>query len=187
MPKKNMSLDTGLTRYHRIGSPTDAIRVLTDRPIECALCHTDKSVNELAHAMETWWHKAYDADALQSLYGDGGSNVLVATLERGKPHEKAVALSVLSSGASRRDLAPLFARELADEYPLVREFARVALLATLSSKTEKSCDLSMYAEVGRLELDAEACLRAAGLPPPTWGPSSGGGASGPTQAEPSED
>ena len=36
-----------LTRYHRIGSPTDRARVEGDRPLECALCHADKSVAEL--------------------------------------------------------------------------------------------------------------------------------------------
>jgi predicted CXXCH cytochrome family protein len=201
MPRKNLSLDTGLTRYHRIGSPTDSNRVLLDRPLECALCHADKSAADLIHAMETWWHKAYDADALRALYGDLSGNVLVATLERGKPHEKAVALSVLSStgdapettptrrpqGPRRRDLAPLFARELANDYPLVREFARGALLETLGS----GCELSMYADLGRLEADANACLQAARLPQPTWPPPETtalrGTAAGPAQGEPTED
>jgi predicted CXXCH cytochrome family protein len=192
MPKKNMSLDTGLTRYHRIGSPTDSNRVLLDRPVECALCHADKSVGELVQTMETWWHKAYDADALRSLYGDPGSNVLVATLERGKPHEKAVALSVLSDASSKggaykgpqaKALAPLFARELADEYPLVREFARGALLGALGN----GCELSMYAELPRLEADADACLRSAGLPLPTWPSPASPSGGGPAQGEPSED
>jgi predicted CXXCH cytochrome family protein len=214
MPKKNMSLDTGLTRYHRIGSPTDSLKVLLDRPLECALCHTDKTVGELTHAMETWWHKAYDKDALQSLYGDPTSNVLLATLERGKPHEKAVALSLLAKAGgpapaagpqskprrSRRELAPLFAGELANEYPLVREFARVALLDALADAAPggtpaqargKPCELSMYADLGHLEAEAEACLRAAGLPLPTWGsaplPVLTGLAPGQAQAEPSED
>ena len=44
MPRKNMGLDGSLTRYHRIGSPTDPARVLGDRPLECALCHADRSV-----------------------------------------------------------------------------------------------------------------------------------------------
>jgi predicted CXXCH cytochrome family protein len=215
MPKKNMSLDTGLTRYHRIGSPTDPIRVLADRPLECAVCHPSKQVGELARVMETWWNKSYDRDALRTLYGDTTSTPLLATLERGKPHEKAVALSVLSDASlasptvsnpgdraetpvhggaedRRRHLAPLFARELDDEYPLVREFARVALLRSLdepslarhpangggSGRGKASqegpgasggaCELSMYAGQARLRADAEACLRAANLPLPTW-------------------
>jgi len=191
MPKKNMSLETGMTRYHRIGSPTDPIRVLADRPLECALCHTDKSVGELVGTMQTWWNKAYDADALRALYGDPAQNPLVATLERGKPHEKSVALAVLSSAEtlsgtrarrgmprSRRDLAPLFARELENEYPLVREFARVALLRALGGGASSTlgeagaggaCELAMYAGPSRLREDAEACLRKSGLPSPIWG------------------
>jgi predicted CXXCH cytochrome family protein len=208
MPKKNMSLDTGLTRYHRIGSPTDPIRVLADRPLECAVCHPSKQVGELARVMETWWNKSYDRDALRNLYGDTTSTPLLATLERGKPHEKAVALSVLSDASlaspavsssrdhaetpvhgdaedRRRHLAPLFARELDDEYPLVREFARVALLRSLDEPSLArppanggadggpgtsggACELSMYAGQARLRADAEACLRAANLPLPTW-------------------
>jgi hypothetical protein len=205
MPKKNMSLDTELTRYHRIGSPTDPIRVLADRPLECAICHADKQVGELVLAMETWWKKAYDRDALRDLYGDLTSSPLLATLERGKPHEKAVALAILSntivskSGDSpetaarhgarrpRRELTPLFARELDNEYPLVREFARFALLSSLGEgNTQKSsgasagsgasgqaCELSMYRGQDILRADAEACLRAAGLPLPTWRPTAG--------------
>ncbi len=41
MPRKNIGLVYELTRYHRIGSPTDDNRVLRDRPLECALCHVD--------------------------------------------------------------------------------------------------------------------------------------------------
>jgi predicted CXXCH cytochrome family protein len=179
MPKKNMSLDTRLTRYHRIGSPTDPLRVLNDRPIECALCHADKSVGELVSSMQSLWHKAYDADALRSLYGDASVNVLQATLARGKPHEQAVALAVLGERGAR-ELAPLFAVQLDNEYPLVREFARGALLSALGP----GCELSMYEGQDKLRSDAAACLHAAHLPAPTW---PAGGAGGPTAAEPSED
>jgi predicted CXXCH cytochrome family protein len=169
MPKKNMGLDTRLTRYHRIGSPTDPLRVLNDRPIECALCHADKSVGELVSSMQRLWHKAYDADALRSLYGDSSANVMQATLARGKPHERAVALTVLrDSGA--RDLAPFFARELANEYPLVREYARTALLRALGP----GCELSMYEGPDRLRTDVERCLRDSRLPMPTWSPTVNG-------------
>jgi predicted CXXCH cytochrome family protein len=51
MPRKNMGLDGTLTRYHRIGSPTDPARVLGDRPLECALCHADRSVRSLIEAL----------------------------------------------------------------------------------------------------------------------------------------
>ena len=48
MPRKNMGLGYTLTRYHRIGSPDDPVRVERDRPLECALCHADKTVADLA-------------------------------------------------------------------------------------------------------------------------------------------
>ena len=60
MPRKNMGLGYALTRYHRIGSPTDAARVERDRPLECALCHADRSVASLVGDMERLWGKRYD-------------------------------------------------------------------------------------------------------------------------------
>jgi predicted CXXCH cytochrome family protein len=126
MPRKNMGLDGRLTRYHRVGSPTDPARVLGDRPLECALCHSDRTVADLVVAMERWWPVRYPRQRLQELYGSLDSNVVRATLERGKPHEKAVAIGVLAEKRAA-DAAPLVARELANEYPLVREWARRAL------------------------------------------------------------
>jgi predicted CXXCH cytochrome family protein len=126
MPKKNMSLDVGLTRYHRIGSPTDPMRVLGDRPLECALCHADKTVGELVVTMERWWNKSYDRDALAKLYGPLDARTMMATLERGKPHEQAVALFVLGQNRERA-AAPAIARALAVDLPLVRQYARDAL------------------------------------------------------------
>jgi predicted CXXCH cytochrome family protein len=178
MPKKNLSLETGLTRYHRIGSPTDPLRVYNDRPLECATCHADKSVTFLTGAMERWWHKSYDGDQLTTLYGDGSANVLVATLERGKPHEKAAALAMLGDHPPR-DLAMSIGRELANEYPLVREFAALALARAIGP-----CSLSLYAAADRLQAEADACLRSAGLPTPTW---PGRPVTTPAAPEPSED
>jgi predicted CXXCH cytochrome family protein len=122
MPRKNMGLDGKLTRYHRIGSPTDPARVLGDRPLECALCHADASVRKLADTMEAWWPVRYP----RQLYGSLDANVLRATLELGRAHEQAVAIGVLGE-AHARDAAPLIARQLANEYPLVREWAKNAL------------------------------------------------------------
>jgi hypothetical protein len=141
MPRKNMGLDGRLTRYHRIGSPTDPARVLGDRPLECALCHVGATVGALVDAMEKWWPVRYPRQRLEELYGSLGANVVRATLERGKPHEKAVAIGVLAQscgehaklgdggklGDCAKDSAPLVARELEDEYPLVREWAKRAL------------------------------------------------------------
>jgi len=127
MPKKNLGLAYELTRYHRIGSPTDRERVEGDRPLECALCHTDKSVDQLASTMERLWHKRYDRDALRRLYGqDLRINALEATLRFGKPHEQGTAVAV-AGRERRRDWLPLVTQQLANDYPLVRYFARHAI------------------------------------------------------------
>ncbi|HWU91501.1 MAG TPA: HEAT repeat domain-containing protein, partial [Kofleriaceae bacterium] len=127
MPKKNMGLDYGLVRYHRIGSPNDPARVAGDRPLECALCHADRSVEQLAGAMETWWGKPIDRAALRRLYGDDlGARVLTATLARGKPHEQAAAVAVLGELRDASQV-PAIAAQLSHDYPLVRYFALRAL------------------------------------------------------------
>ncbi|HTR51004.1 MAG TPA: cytochrome c3 family protein [Kofleriaceae bacterium] len=127
MAKKNMGLDYVLNRYHRIGSPTDANRVERDRPLECALCHVDKSVESLLTTMETWWSKHYDRAAVQRLYGaDLAVNAIRATLERGKPHEQAVAIVTLAD-FNQRDAIAALVPMLWHEYPLVRYFAKRAL------------------------------------------------------------
>src|SRR5207302_1788236 len=76
MPRKNMSLSSGLTRYHRIGSPTDPMRVMLDRPLECALCHADKTVEQVVGDMERLWGKRYERETLRALYGSLEANVL---------------------------------------------------------------------------------------------------------------
>jgi predicted CXXCH cytochrome family protein len=127
MAKKNMGLDYALIRYHRIGSPTEPRRVLRDRPLECALCHADHSVDSLVGAMERWWGRRYDRGALRALYGDDLSiNALRATLSRGKPHEQAVAIAVLGESGDRSAI-PALAAQLAHDYPLVRYYAQRAL------------------------------------------------------------
>jgi predicted CXXCH cytochrome family protein len=124
MPRKNMGLDYELTRYHRIGSPTDPERVLRDRPLECALCHADWSVEAIVGRMERFWSQRYDRAALRRLYGDDLSvSALDATLERGEAHEQAVAIGVFGEQRVARAV-PALARELAHEYPLVRFFAK---------------------------------------------------------------
>ena len=129
MPRKNMSLDARLTRYHRIGSPTDPARVEGDRPLECALCHADKSVGALVDSMERWWPHHYDRAALKNLYGDLDANAIEATLLRGKAHEQAVALYLIGQ-RHERQLASQVAGQLANPYPLVRCYADNALATT---------------------------------------------------------
>jgi len=125
MPKKNMTLDLELGRYHRIGSPNDPVKML-DRPLECALCHTDWSVEKIAGDMERLWGKRIDRAVLDGVYGALDANVIDATLEHGKAHEKAVALALLGEKRVAR-AAPAIARELVGPYPLVRFYAEHAL------------------------------------------------------------
>jgi len=141
MPRKNMALDYSLTRYHRIGSPTDRERVEGDRPLECSLCHADKSVATLVGEMERLWGKRYDRRKLHSLYGDLESNALLATLERGRPHEQVVAAMVLAE-SKVNTAAPLVARLLASPYPLARRFAAQALTSMLGRPCAIDVDAS---------------------------------------------
>jgi predicted CXXCH cytochrome family protein len=139
MPKKNLALDGTLSRYHRIGSPNDPQRVLLDRPLECALCHADKSVESLAGTMETWWKRPFDREALKKLYGALDANVLLATAERGKPHEQAVAFYLLGQARSKPAI-PLLAAQLTHPYPLVRGYAKRALDMVVGSRVPIDID-----------------------------------------------
>ncbi len=126
MPKKNMGLEYGLVRYHRIGSPTDEERVTGDRPLECALCHADRSVDQIVTTMERFWKKKYDRRALRRLYGDDlRVKPLDVTLLGGRPHERAVAAAA-AAAHGRVDLLPRIVAVLDDDYPLVRYYARAA-------------------------------------------------------------
>lgn len=126
MPRKNMGLGYELTRYHRIGAPTDRARVEGDRPLECALCHPRARVGELVGQMERWWPRRFDRARLIDLYGSLDAPVLAATMARGKPHEQAVAVAVW--GAARvTEAVPALAAALSHDYPLVRYYARHAL------------------------------------------------------------
>jgi predicted CXXCH cytochrome family protein len=160
MPRKNMGLDGTLTRYHRIGSPTDPARVLGDRPLECALCHATQTVGALVRAMEAWWPVRYPRQRLLELYGSMDAGVMRATLERGKAHEKAVAMASLAE-AGARDAAPLVARELLGEYPLVREWALRALASMLGR-----CEVDLAADDAAIARQAAAC---GGSPAPAPG------------------
>ena len=150
MPRKNMGLDYELVRYHRIGSPTDKRRVIGDRPLECALCHADKTVASLLANLEQWWGKRYDAGALRALYGDDlGVNAIDATLARGKPHEQAVAIA-LRGEARDPKAVPKLVPHLAHAYPLVRFYAHRALEKITGRAI--SIDLNAPAQAIRAEL-----------------------------------
>lgn len=142
MPRKNLDLGYRLTRYHRIGTPADQVRVENDRPLECALCHTDRSVASLVDTMERWWGRSYNRNRLQRLYGRNLSvNPLTATLRHGKPHEQIVAAAVLGEA---RDVASsgAIAELLVHPYPLVRHVAAQSLF-------------DLYGELPAVDLDAE--------------------------------
>ncbi|HSR99840.1 MAG TPA: cytochrome c3 family protein, partial [Kofleriaceae bacterium] len=161
MPKKNMGLDYALIRYHRIGSPSDPRRVLGDRPVECALCHADQSVEALVSSMERWWGKRYDRDALRALYGpDLAVNALYATLERGKPHEQAVAIAVLGQARDRAAI-PALAAQLSHDYPLVRYYAQRAL----ETVTAAPVAIDVGAPAAEVRRAADAWLRTAAARP----------------------
>jgi hypothetical protein len=126
MPKKNMGLDYDLTRYHRIGSPTDVARVENDRPLECALCHSDWSVKKTLSEIERLWGKRYDARAIARLYPNQEERVLDATLRMGQPHERAVAAATLGIRGASDDI-PRIETLQQSEFPLLRAFALEAV------------------------------------------------------------
>jgi hypothetical protein len=156
MPRKNMGLGPALTRYHRIGSPTDPERVEKDRPLECALCHADRSVGTLVDDMERLWGKRYDRAALARLYGSLDANALVATVERGKAHEQAPAMAVLGEQRVRAALAPI-ARQLIHPIPLVRTYARRALDAIRG----EPCAIDLDRTTPEIEAAVRRCVPAA--------------------------
>jgi len=169
-----MGLGYALTRYHRIGSPTEPARVEGDRPLECALCHGDKSVETLVATMEAWWHKRYDRAALRALYGDNlkSADPLVETLARGKPHEQAVALHLLGARGDKA-AAPLVAAQLTHSIPIVRYYAVAALEALLGGPAP----LDVHAGNDEIVAAAGKWLAASGLraitPRPSPSPAAG--------------
>jgi predicted CXXCH cytochrome family protein len=171
MPRKNMGLGYALTRYHRIGRPDDPARVERDRPIECALCHADKTVGDLASTMERWWGQKYDRAALLALYGSLEARPLQATLERGKAHEQAVALATLG-GAHATDAIPAIARQLVNPFPLVRFYAARALAALRGG----GCPVDLDRPTAEIAAAVRACVPGAfpdGAPTPTAAPGRG--------------
>jgi predicted CXXCH cytochrome family protein len=153
MPRKNVALDYRLTRYHRVGSPTEPAKVLGDRPLECALCHPQDSTERLVDAMERFWGKRYDRAALRALYGDLRRPILAATLARGLPHEQLVAIGVARE-QGRRELLPLLVPQLVHRLPLVRHHA----LAAVNALRERPCDVDLDRQTEAVVAAAQACL-----------------------------
>ncbi len=134
MVKKNMGLAYSLTNYHRIGSPTDPERLYRDRPIECAGCHATYSVERIAKALEQWTPRV-DRKRLRALYGSMNANVLIATLQRGKSHERATA-AIMAKDARLTAAVPALLEVLEDPIPLVRLFALDALEHLLGKRID---------------------------------------------------
>jgi predicted CXXCH cytochrome family protein len=162
MPRKNMNLDNGLGRYHRIGSPTETSRVESDRPLECAICHADKSVRTLVDDMERLWSKKYDHEKIAQLYGGLDVNPLVETVRRGKPHEQASALGVLAEHP-RAGSAPLIGAQLVHRVPIVRYFAVQALAAALG----KPVSIDLFTSDEKIAAEVQKLV---GTAPPTAAP-----------------
>jgi predicted CXXCH cytochrome family protein len=156
MPRKNMGLGYALTRYHRIGAPTERARVEGDRPLECALCHPRDSVETLVGTMERWWGKRYDRARLTALYGDLSARPLVATLARGKAHEQAVAVAALGEAGDAAAL-PGVARQLTNPFPLVRYYARRAVGALHGAP----CEIDLDRTTPEIEAAARRCVPGA--------------------------
>ena len=176
MPKKNMSLENGLSRYHRVGSPTDRARVEGDRPIECALCHADQTVGALLTQLEKWWAKGYDRAAVVRLYGSSDARPLLSALVQGRAHEQAAALGAYrqlalpaQAGGTRtaeqlargRALAPIIATQLLHPLPILRYYAVRALEAIF----DEPSPIELYQGNDRIRDDAAAWLGKHGLAP----------------------
>jgi hypothetical protein len=118
----------------------------------------DESVRSLVDSMEAWWPVRYSRQRLEELYGSLDANAMRATLERGRPHEQVVAIATFGEERSRQE-APLIAEKLLADYPLVREWAKRALVSILGR-----CDVNLAAEDATIAKQAAACRRAP-LPP----------------------
>jgi hypothetical protein len=97
-------------------------------------------VAALVGDMERLWEKHYDRGKLRALYGDLDANALLATVERGRPHEQIAAAMVLAEH-KMNSAAPQVARLLTSDYPLARRFAAQALAAML----DKPCAIDVDA------------------------------------------
>ena len=100
-----------------------------------------------------------DREALKKLYGpDLAISTMRATLERGKPHEQAVAIATLGldpDASARAASIALIAPQLAHPYPLVRWFAQRALEQLTGEK------LAMDLNAPAATLQAQAAAWAA--------------------------
>lgn len=158
LPKKNMGLEGRLVRYHRIGSPNDKVRVEHDRPLECALCHTQKTVKELIESLEAWWGKVYDKKALEDLYGPLEGSPVLATLDRGKPHEQALAIA-LAGEARLRPAVPYLVAHATHPVPLLRYWTVDALARIFGARP----DVDLHRENAEIQKKVRAWVASRGF------------------------
>lgn len=158
MPKKNLGLDGRLVRYHRIGSPNDKTRVEHDRPLECALCHAQKTVAELVSSLEAWWGRSYDRKALVALYGPLEGSAVLATLDRGKPHEQGLAIAIAGE-ARLRPAVPYLVTHATHEVPLLRYWT----LDALARIFEATPDVDLHRDNGEIRKKVRAWVGSRGF------------------------
>ena len=93
------------------------------------------------------------------LYGDDlDANALVATLARGKPHEQAVAMTLLGARGDK-SVAPLVAVQLTHPIPILRYYAVAALEALLGGRAP----FDVHAGSGEIVAAAQKWLASSGL------------------------
>ena len=93
---------------HRLAD-RDRAASLGDRPLECALCHADKSVEQLVvddGAVVGQALRPRRAEA-RCTATTSASTCMRATLERGKPHEQAVAIAMLGEAKDATAIAAI--------------------------------------------------------------------------------
>ena len=204
VPKKNMSLDTDMTRYHRIGI-TEQTRFACspDRPLECALCHADKQVARARR--DPWRHggtRRMTREALRALRRrPGGQRPLLATLERDEAsrawHSRSYRAPLLSRRALRVNVGRATSGPSshgswtigdATRPRVCPRFALLRALGEVDGRPAPPCELTMYAGQGMPPRERRRCAQTlagipcAGLPLPTWQ-----GEAGPAPASPMRD
>ena len=154
MPRKNMGLGYGLTRYHRIGLPDDPVGPSA----------TVRSSARSATPTRPWpelWSPPWNAGggestiALRWPFSTAASTRCRCRprLERGRAHEQAAALATLGT-AGVKAAAPAIARQLVNPFPLVRYYARRALEALGAP----ACAVDSERPTAEIQVAVRACV-----------------------------
>jgi hypothetical protein len=118
----------------------------------------NKTVSELVTTMESWWGKSYDRAALKELYGDLDASVVLATLDRGKPHEQAVAIA-LAGDNNLRPAVPNLVRHVTHPVPLLRYWVVDALAKMFNSAPP----IDLHRDNARIEQDTKKWVASKGF------------------------